>query len=95
MMESAEFTGKKEEANNEQRYGKESSPPIIITATINLLKFQAEIKAISKGNFQLRNDRNGVKVITREMVDYLALKKYLEEKKISDYTFYPKCLTPI
>jgi hypothetical protein len=50
-MESAEFTGKEEEANNEQRYGKESPPPISITATLNLLKFQAEIKAISKAIF--------------------------------------------
>jgi hypothetical protein len=95
MAESAEITGKEEEANNEQKYGKDRPPPIIITATVYLLKFQAEIKTISKGNFQLRNDRNGVKIITRELVDYLAIKKYLEEKKIPYYNFYPKSIRPI
>jgi hypothetical protein len=63
--------------------------------TINLLKFQGEIKAISKGNFELRNGRNGFKIITREMVDYLDIKKYLEEKKTPYFTFQPKSLRPI
>jgi len=38
-----------------QQKEKERPPPIILTATINLLKFQVEIKAISKGNFEFRN----------------------------------------
>jgi len=50
---------------------------------------------ISKGNFELRNGRNGARITTKDMVDYLAIKKHLEERKISFYTFFSKSLKPI
>jgi len=60
-----------------------------------LLKFQVEIKAITKGSFELRNVRNGTKVATREMTDYLVIKKHLEQKKVPYYTYHPKLEKPI
>jgi len=71
-----------------QRTGKDRPPPIIITSQVNLLKFQKEIKAITKGSFELRNTKHGTRAISREMADYLAIKNQLEKTKIHYYTFH-------
>jgi len=81
MEEAAESKGEEEGQSSSQRNGKERPPAIILTAQINLLKFQGEIKAITKGSFELRNVRKGTKVLTRVMTDYLVIKKHLEQKK--------------
>jgi hypothetical protein len=95
MKETKEGNSKEDETSNLLLNGKERRPPIIITYTINLLKFQAELNVISKGSFELRSGRNGARIITKDMVDYLAIKKHLEEKKICFYTFFPKSMKPI
>jgi len=43
--------------------------PIIVTASINLLKFQEEVKPIMKNTFDFRTTRNGIKVVTKDTVD--------------------------
>jgi len=93
--EAAENKGEEEGSGNSQGNGKERPPPIIITAQINLLNFQGEIKAIKKVSFELRNAKDGTGVVTREMADYLAIKKHLEQKKAPFYTFHPKSEEPI
>jgi hypothetical protein len=60
-----------------------------------VLNLQGEIKAIAMGSFELRNTKNGTRVITREMADYLAIKSQLQKKKIPFYTFHPKSAKPI
>jgi len=42
-------------------------PPIILTTTVNVLKFQAEVKAITRGSFEFHNTRNGIRVVTKEI----------------------------
>jgi hypothetical protein len=49
-----------------------------ITTQINLLKFHGEIKAIAKCSLELRNTKNGTRVITREMADHQVIKNQLE-----------------
>jgi hypothetical protein len=60
-----------------------------------LLNFQGEIKAITKGSFELQNVRNGTMVATREMTHYLVIKKHLEQKRVPHYTYHPKSEKPI
>jgi hypothetical protein len=48
-----------------------------------------------KGNFEFRNTRNGTRVITRGMVDFLAVKSHFEKNNLSYFTFYPKSEKPI
>jgi hypothetical protein len=51
-------------------------PPIVITATVNLLQLQKLIKSVVKENFEFRNTRNGTKVITKTLGDFAAVKTY-------------------
>jgi hypothetical protein len=95
MEETTENKGEEEGARNSQRIGKERPPSVIIIAQINPLRFQAEIKASTKGSFELRNARNGTRILTKEIADCLAIKKQLEEKKIPSHTFHPKSVKPI
>jgi hypothetical protein len=43
-----------------------------------------------KGTFEFRTIRNGTKVVTKDMDEYLALMRQLDASKIPDYTFHPK-----
>jgi hypothetical protein len=67
LDEAPEAGGDEEESENSQRTGRDRISPIIITTQINLLKIQEEIKAIAKGSFELRNIKNGTRVISREV----------------------------
>jgi len=93
MEEAVEAKDEEEGPGNPQGNGKERPPPII-TAQLNLLSFQVEIKAIKKGSFEICNTKNETRVVTKEMADYLAIKRYLEQK-IPFYTFHPKSVKPI
>jgi hypothetical protein len=95
MKEAPETGCDGEETETSQRTGKNRSPSIIITAQINLLKFQGEIKAIAKGSVEIRNTKTGTRVITTGMADYLAIKNQLEKKKTPFYTFHPKSVKQI
>jgi hypothetical protein len=95
MEGTTENKGEEEGARNSQRIWKERPPSIIIIAQINLLRFQGEIKATTKGSFELRNARNGTRIVTKEIADYVAIKKQLEERKIPSHTFHPKSVKPI
>jgi hypothetical protein len=67
-MDAAPETGViKAESGTLQRTAKDRPSPNIITSQNNLLKFQVEIKAITKGSFEFRKTKNGTRVITREM----------------------------
>jgi hypothetical protein len=70
-------------------------PPVIITVSLNLLKFQGELKTMIKGTFELRTTRNRMQVVTKDMADYLALMRYLDASKIPYYTFHPKSVKSV
>jgi hypothetical protein len=88
MDAAPETGGDEDEWETPQRTGKDRPPPIIITSQVNLLQFQKEVKAITKGSFELRNTKHGTRAISREMADYLAIKNQLEKTKIHYYTFH-------
>jgi hypothetical protein len=43
-------------------------PPIILTATTNLIQLQRQLKNVSKGEFEFRNTKTGTRVITKSMM---------------------------
>jgi hypothetical protein len=47
-----------------------------------------------KGTIQFRTKRNGIKIATKDMVNYSALMRNLESSKIP-YTFHQKSLKPV
>jgi hypothetical protein len=48
-----------------------------------------------KEDFEFRNTRNGTRVITRGMADFLAVKSHFEGNNLSFYNFFPKSEKPI
>jgi vacuolar-type H+-ATPase subunit I/STV1 len=71
------------------------APPIILTSTTNLLALQKRISKIVTGNFEFRNTRSGTRIVTKEMTDISAIRKYLEQNNLSYFTLFPKSKKPI
>jgi hypothetical protein len=69
--------------------------PINITAAINLLKFQAEVKAITNGSFEFWNTRNGTRVVTKRMADSTAVMRHLDGRNLPYYIYHPKSLKSV
>jgi hypothetical protein len=72
-----------------------SPPPIVLTSATNLLALQKRIREIVAGNFEFRNTRSGTRIVTKEMADFSAIRKYLDQNNLSYYTFFPKSEKPI
>jgi hypothetical protein len=70
-------------------------PPMSLTSPTNLIHLQKQLKNVVKEDFEFRNTRNGTRVITRGMVDFLAIKSHFEGNNLSFFTFYPKSEKPI
>jgi hypothetical protein len=70
-------------------------PPIILMSAANLIHLQKQLKGVAKQSFKFRNTKNGTRVITKDMVDYQAVKQFFETKSLSYYTFCPKVEKPI
>ena len=70
-------------------------PPIIVATNTNLIKAQREIKTKLKGDFTIRNTRNGFRITTKNMEDYLTLKNHLDQDQTHYYTFHTKAEKPI
>jgi hypothetical protein len=70
-------------------------PPIILTSAANLIQLQKQLKNVVKEDFEFRNTRSGIRVITRDMADILAVKSHFEGNILSFYTFFPKSEKPI
>jgi hypothetical protein len=46
-------------------------PSSILTFTTNLMLLQKQFKGFVKGKFEFRSTRNGIRVVTNEVVDFL------------------------
>jgi hypothetical protein len=67
----------------------------VLTSAVNLIKAEKDIRSEVKGDFHLKTTRNGVRVVTREMADYVAIKRHFDLNQLSYFTFHPKCEKPI
>jgi hypothetical protein len=70
-------------------------PQIVLTSATNLMNLQRHIRYIVTGNFELRNTRSGTRIVRKEMANFSALRKHLEKKNLSYFTFFPKSEKPI
>jgi hypothetical protein len=70
-------------------------PPIVLTSTTNLIQLQRQITKITTGNFEFRNTRNGTRIVTKEMADFSAIKKYLDRSNLPYYSYFPKPEKPV
>jgi hypothetical protein len=70
-------------------------PPIILTSAANLIQLQKQLKGVAQRSFEFHNTRNGTRIVTKDMVDYQAVKSYFDKNSLSYYTFYPKSEKPI
>jgi hypothetical protein len=52
-------------------------PPIVLTSTTNLLALQKRIREDVTGNFEFRNNRSGTRIVSKEIKDFSAIRKYL------------------
>jgi hypothetical protein len=57
-------------------------PPIMMISTRKRIQLQSDLKEHVKGEYEFRNTRNGTRIITKEMADYLAMKSYLEKHNL-------------
>jgi hypothetical protein len=51
---------------------------MMMTSTTNPTRFQSNLKHRVKGEYEFRNIRNKTHIITKEMMDYSAIKSYLK-----------------
>jgi hypothetical protein len=80
--------------NNYSKTGR--PPPVVLTSAINLIQLQKQLKNVVKEDFEFHNTRNRTRIITRGMVDFLAVKSHFEKNNLLSYfTFYPKSEKPI
>jgi hypothetical protein len=66
-----------------------------MTSTTNLIRFQSDLKEYVKGQYEFRITGNGTRMKTREMMDYLAMKSYLEKYNLQYFTFSPNYGKPM
>jgi hypothetical protein len=69
-------------------------PPIVLTSATNLIQLQKQLKGVAKQAFEVRNTKNGTRIITKDVVDFQAVKLHFESNHLSFYSF-PKSDKPI
>jgi hypothetical protein len=73
-----------EAATHEAISGKAGRPPpIILTAKINLIQLQKQLKNVVKADLVFRNTRNGTRFITKGIADFEAVKSHLSNNNLS------------
>jgi hypothetical protein len=71
------------------------SPPIVMTFATPLVRIQSDIKKHVKGEYEIQNTRNETRIIIKEMMDYSAMKSYLEKNNLHYFIFSPNSERPI
>jgi hypothetical protein len=68
----------------------EQRAPIVLTSTTYLIQLQRHIQTITTDSFEFRNTRSETRIVTKEMADFSAIKKYLEKTNLAFFTYFPK-----
>jgi hypothetical protein len=98
-----EIEGSKEDTHNDSVNGQQQEPPsqagrpppIVLTTQTNLIQLQKQLTELVKGNFEFRNTRNRIRIVTKEMADFSAIKSHFDTKGMSYFTFYLKSQKPV
>jgi hypothetical protein len=59
------------------------------------MRLQKQFKGFVAGSFEFHNTRSRMRIVTKEMVNFSAIKTFLEMSKLSFYTFFLKSEKPI
>jgi hypothetical protein len=70
-------------------------PPIVLTSAANLIQLQKKLKGVTRQTFELRNTRSGKRVVTKDMVDFQAVKAHFTENSLAYFTFFPNSENPV
>jgi hypothetical protein len=66
--------------------------PVILTSAVNLIQLQKEIKNVVKDDFEFCSTRNGIRVVTKGMDDFEAVKAHFSTNNLAYFSFFPKVL---
>jgi hypothetical protein len=69
-------------------------PTIILTSAANLIQLQKKLKGAARQSFELRNTRSGTRIVTKDMVDYQAVKAHYTENNPAYFTLSPSLKNP-
>jgi hypothetical protein len=53
------------------------------------------MKGVAKHSFELRNARNGTRVLTEDIKDFQAVKAHFDQNNLCYFTFFPKSEKPL
>jgi hypothetical protein len=67
----------------------------MMTSTTNFILLESDLKYHVKGEYEFRNTRSGIRIITKEMAAYLAMKSSVEKINRHQFTFSPNSEKPI
>jgi hypothetical protein len=67
----------------------------VLTSEANLSSLLREIKSVVNREFFFRNTATGNGITARSVLDYTAVQKFLDEKKLHYFTFYTKASKPV
>jgi hypothetical protein len=70
-------------------------PPIILTSNTNPIQLLKQLKNVVKDDFEFRNSKNGIRVITKSLTDFEAVTSFYSTQNLSYYSFFPKSEKPI
>jgi hypothetical protein len=85
MEEVSDNLNKKQQQPSCNKSGR--PPPIVLTSTTNLMQLQRKNKGIVMGSSEFRNTRNGTRMVTKEMADFSAIKKFLESNSLAYFSY--------
>jgi hypothetical protein len=61
----------------------------------NLIRLQSDLKDHVKGQYEFQNTRNEIRIVTKEIEDYSAIKSYMEKNNVHYCTFSPNFEKPV
>jgi hypothetical protein len=67
-------------------------PRVVLTSEASLIPLQKQIKGVAEQSFELRTTRNGTEVITKDMVECLAVKGQIDTNNLAYFTLYLKSM---
>jgi hypothetical protein len=53
-------------------------PPVVLISAIKLIQLHKQLKNVVKEDFEFHNTKNGTRIITREIVNFLEVKSHFE-----------------
>jgi hypothetical protein len=69
--------------------------PVVLTSTANLIQLQKQLKDVVTDNSEFCSTNSRTRIITKTMMDFSAVKSYLDNNNLAYFTFYPKFLKPV